>query len=595
MPASVVDAVRARVARLGPAAQRVLETAALAEDGSTLAEIQGATALSDWEALDGIERAMAAHVVDRAGAGYRFVHALVRLAIRSAMSPERQRLLHAKLAATLEPLQAAPERIAMHWQQAGQAERAAQAWIRAADSASALHAHREAMEHFERAAALAADEALAFELHGRAIEHAFRARMRDEAARAGAQAARQGRAAGSSTARFQALTHAADQASLDHDFALSEQYALRALREFEPPDGRIHVQALACAAFAALQLDRQADALDTYRTALDVARRAWPRQGGGADGGGRLVHGDRSRPPATRRRRCATRRSRRCTTTRDRRSACPGAGKGSFVSRALRRPGDGDRRICRKRARSAGRTGSATPCRSTSPTCARPWSTTARPGRRASSSRSWRASIRTPDAELRHLTAFTAAVVAELHGELGDAIASVRLAIAAADEMAALRTGAKAASCMRACWPPSAPTIGSSRCWPRPRPCACPARSRLLLPAVCCARMPASPPMRKGRGGTCVRRSPRRSPIACCTCTSTRHGSSSVAASSRSAVPAPPATRFETSASASPSSPKRCRAPGRGRARRPAEPGRPRRGDAAPRQRPPAAAARAAT
>jgi hypothetical protein len=48
------------------------------------------------------------------------------------------------------------------------------------------------------------------------------------------------------------------------------------------------------------------------------------------------------------------------------------------------------------------------------------------------------ASHPSPDAELRHLSAFTAAMVAELHGELGAAIAAVRLAIAAADEMAGL-------------------------------------------------------------------------------------------------------------------------------------------------------------
>ena len=164
LPASVVEAVRSRVARLGPAARRVLETAALAEEGSTLAEIQGATALTEWEALEGVERSVAAHVLDRAGPGYRFVHDLFRGAIRSGLSPERQRLTHAKLAAALEPLQVSPARIAAHWQQAGQADRAAEAWIRAAEAAAAMDSHREAVTHYGRAADLVVDDARALEL-----------------------------------------------------------------------------------------------------------------------------------------------------------------------------------------------------------------------------------------------------------------------------------------------------------------------------------------------------------------------------------------------------------------------------------------------
>jgi DNA-binding SARP family transcriptional activator len=394
LPASVVDAVRARVARLGPAAQRLLEAAALAEDGSSLAEIQGATALSDWEALDGVERATAAHVVDRAGEGYRFVHALVRVAIRSAMSPERQRVLHGRLAATLEPLQAAPARIAMHWQQAGQAEKAAQAWIRAAESAAAFHAHREAMEHFERAAALTARRGAG--LRSARPRHRTRlpGRMRAEARELVRVLLEKVGPAGSSKACFQALTHAADQASLDHDFALSEQYALRALREFEPPDGRIHVQALAAAAFAALQLDRKADALDTYRSALEIAQRH------GLDKAVALMAaaGSMTATELDRLDEAAALRdlaSPRCTTTAARRSGRGRSGR-ARSSRVRSASVPGRSPIWKRRARSTGRAGSAIPCRSSWPTCARRSSTTASRRPRAPSSRSWPPRIRAP-------------------------------------------------------------------------------------------------------------------------------------------------------------------------------------------------------
>ncbi|MEO5883566.1 MAG: AAA family ATPase, partial [Caldimonas sp.] len=433
LPATVVDAVRARVARLGPAAQRLLETAALAEDGSSLAEIQGATALSDWEAVDGIERALTARVVDRAGEGYRFVHALVRLALRSALSPERQRLLHGRLAATLEPLQAAPERIAMHWQQAGQAERAAQAWLRAGESASAFHAHREAVAHFERAAALTADEELAFDLLGRAIERAFRARMRVEAGKLVQDLLDKVGQAGSSTARFRALTHAADQASLDHEFAASEQYALRALREFEPPDGRTHVQALAAAAFAALQLDRKAEALDIYRAALGIAHDH------GLDKAVALMAAAASSTATELDRldEAAALRDRALAAVRgDARSPQRGRAlsKGAYVSRAL-----GERKRALAHLAEACAILRKTRFSHALPLELANLCEALVDDGQAGAARLVQQELAglnpNPDAELRHLTAFTATAVAELHGELGEAIDSARRAIVAADEM----------------------------------------------------------------------------------------------------------------------------------------------------------------
>ncbi|MCE9659209.1 MAG: AAA family ATPase [Burkholderiales bacterium] len=433
LPASVVDAVRARVARLGPAARRVLETAALAEDGSSLAEIQGATALSDWEALDGIERATAARVVDRAGGGYRFVHGLFRVAIRSAMSPERQRLLHGKLAAALEPLHAAPARIAMHWQEAGQSERAARAWMVAGDSASALHAHREAMDLFERAASLTADEELAFDLHGRAIESSFRARMTVEGRELIRRLLDKVGRTGSSKARFRALTHAADRASLDHDFAASEQHALRALREFEPPDGRYHVHALAAAAFAALQLDRKADALETYRSALEVARRH------GIDKAVAMMAaaGSMTATELDRLDEAAALRDQALAAVRD----DPGSpqrgralAKGAYVSRAL-----GDRVLALAHLAEACAISRKTRFSQALPldlaNLCEAFVDDGQAGPARLVQQELAALHPNPDAELRHLTAFTAAVVAEIHGELGDAIGSIRLAISAADEL----------------------------------------------------------------------------------------------------------------------------------------------------------------
>ena len=78
VPPTVQQAVIERVERLGPAARRVLETAALAGDGFVLEEVQPATALSDWEALEGLERALQANLIASATPGYRFAHDLAR-------------------------------------------------------------------------------------------------------------------------------------------------------------------------------------------------------------------------------------------------------------------------------------------------------------------------------------------------------------------------------------------------------------------------------------------------------------------------------------------------------------------------------------
>lgn len=278
LPASVIEAVRLRIARLGAAAQRVLETAALAEDGSTLAEIQGATALSEWEALDGIERAVAGQVVDRSGTGYRFVHDLFRSAIRSGLSPERQRLTHAKLAAALEPLAVSPARIAAHWEQAGQAGPAVKAWKRAAEAAVAIHAHREAIDHYGRAAALVSDDAQSFDLLDLRLERMRLANLAEGRAGMLAEMLALAQRMGSPTLQFRALARAADIATDERQMALAEQYALRALREFEPPDDVQRVHALSSAAFAAGFLDRPEDALERYLEALGVAQRsAMPR------------------------------------------------------------------------------------------------------------------------------------------------------------------------------------------------------------------------------------------------------------------------------------------------------------------------------
>ncbi len=148
VPPTVQQAVIERVERLGPAARRVLETAALVGDRFVLEEVQPATALSEWEALEGLERALNASVLVGAAPEYRFAHDLARSALDAKLGPDRRRLIHQRLADTLEERRAAPGRIAIHLESAGRAEQAVPWRLAAARAAEAVFAYREALEHY---------------------------------------------------------------------------------------------------------------------------------------------------------------------------------------------------------------------------------------------------------------------------------------------------------------------------------------------------------------------------------------------------------------------------------------------------------------
>ncbi len=164
LPPSVREAVLKRVDSLGSAARRLLETAALTDDGFLLEEIQPATALNEWEGLEGLERAVTAQLLRRLEVGFGFVHDLARQALQGALGLERQRLIHQKLAVSLEQASADPARIAGHLEQAGKTLAAVPWRIKAAENAARVYAHTQALEHYQKALENGADEAVAFEI-----------------------------------------------------------------------------------------------------------------------------------------------------------------------------------------------------------------------------------------------------------------------------------------------------------------------------------------------------------------------------------------------------------------------------------------------
>jgi DNA-binding SARP family transcriptional activator len=165
VPPTVQQAVAERVERLGPAARRVLEAAALAGDPFTLADVQPATALADIDALDGLERALQAQVLLHDDTGYHYVHDVTRSAVDASLRVERRQLIHLRLAEAFENRQGRADRIAAHFHAAGRNDRALPWHVAAARAAEKIFAWREALAHLAAAVQATEDRAMKSEYH----------------------------------------------------------------------------------------------------------------------------------------------------------------------------------------------------------------------------------------------------------------------------------------------------------------------------------------------------------------------------------------------------------------------------------------------
>jgi DNA-binding SARP family transcriptional activator len=166
MPATVREAVLARVARLGSADGRVLEAAALAAEPFSPALLAPACALSEIEVVLAIERAVLAGLLREHGSGgYAFAHDLVQQALDAALGPERRRLIHRRLALGAEAAGAPAAVTAAHFEASGEPRRAVPHRLAAAELAQHLHALPEAMAHWRQALADGATPQQALRAH----------------------------------------------------------------------------------------------------------------------------------------------------------------------------------------------------------------------------------------------------------------------------------------------------------------------------------------------------------------------------------------------------------------------------------------------
>ena len=145
VPPTVRDAVGARLARCSTPTRRALESAAVAGarvDRSLLPWVVAGLGTS-------IEECLATGMVIPDGAGLRFRHELVRMAVEAGIAPHRKMELHASLLAELEARgDADPALLAHHADGAGDAGAVLRHAPEAARRSAALGAHREAAAQY---------------------------------------------------------------------------------------------------------------------------------------------------------------------------------------------------------------------------------------------------------------------------------------------------------------------------------------------------------------------------------------------------------------------------------------------------------------
>jgi DNA-binding CsgD family transcriptional regulator/tetratricopeptide (TPR) repeat protein len=147
IPRTVQDAVFARVARLSPAARRLVEAVAVVP---MIVEIPLLNALHP-EGLDALEECIASGVLGAHGAGIAFRHEIARIAVEESLPPHRHVALHGAALAALSAMPAAdPARLAHHAFAASDAEAVLRHAPAAAAQAAGQGAHRESAALYER-------------------------------------------------------------------------------------------------------------------------------------------------------------------------------------------------------------------------------------------------------------------------------------------------------------------------------------------------------------------------------------------------------------------------------------------------------------
>jgi class 3 adenylate cyclase len=168
LPQSIREVIGARVARLGPRCEQVLEAAAVIGREFDLAVLQALLGVDETSLLDMLDQAMSASLlleVPGRAEQYRFSHVLIRHTLYDALSTSRRSRLHGRVAEVVESLPGPGmatrvSELARHWRASirpvnvGKALRYARL---AGDAAMASLAPQDACQYYQQALDLHAE------------------------------------------------------------------------------------------------------------------------------------------------------------------------------------------------------------------------------------------------------------------------------------------------------------------------------------------------------------------------------------------------------------------------------------------------------
>ncbi len=156
LPASVTDAVLAKVSSLTAQARAVVDQVCVADGGMSHDLLAATVPLTEKRLLASTRQAVASGLLVTAGDGYAFGHALIRQVLYTHLLPGERRQLHRRLAEAFAARAGAdPGLLAQHWHLAGCPDRAGAAAVVAARQAVSARAYPEAVRYYALAIDLA--------------------------------------------------------------------------------------------------------------------------------------------------------------------------------------------------------------------------------------------------------------------------------------------------------------------------------------------------------------------------------------------------------------------------------------------------------
>lgn len=178
IPETLQDSLTARIDRLGSAKETAQIGAVLGREFSYRL-LRALSPLTEKDLQTALARLVESDLIDAEGVApnalYRFKHSLVQDAAYEALLKRQRRVLHGRAAQALGDEFAAlaeshPAILAYHCAEAGETDKALDAWTKAAKSAAARYAYKESADAFERAIATLESLPETQERDGRALQ-----------------------------------------------------------------------------------------------------------------------------------------------------------------------------------------------------------------------------------------------------------------------------------------------------------------------------------------------------------------------------------------------------------------------------------------